>query len=70
MNQDSHIASSPIAQSFFFEDVRCLILASSQRKLRGYIEVFKFDATIKKIQIRLKFKGLDLFLQNSVSNIT
>ena len=70
VNQDSHIASSPIAQSFFFEDVRCLILASSQRKLRGYIEVFKFDATIKKIQIRLKFKGLDLFLQNSVSNIT
>ena len=47
MNRDSHIASSPISQSFFFEEVRCLILASSQRKLREYIELLKFDVTIK-----------------------
>ena len=38
VNRDSHIASSPISQSSFFEGLRCLILASSQRKLRGYIE--------------------------------
>ena len=37
VNRDSHIASSPILQSSFFKGVRCLILASSQRKLRGYI---------------------------------
>ena len=53
MNRDSLIASSPISQSCFFEEVRCLILASSQRKLRGYIEFVKFDITIKKIK---KFK--------------
>ena len=58
VNRDSHIASSPISQSCFFEEVRCLILASSQRKLRGYKEFLKFDVTIKKIQISLKFKGL------------
>ena len=38
VNRDSHIASSPISQSSFFKGVRWLILASSQRKLRGYIE--------------------------------
>ena len=38
VNRDSHIASSPISQSSFFKGVRCLILASLQRKLRGYIE--------------------------------
>ena len=38
VNRDSHIASSPILQSSFFKGVRCLILASSQRKFRGYIE--------------------------------
>ena len=48
MNRNSHIASSPISQSCFFEEVRCLILASSQRKLRGYIELLKIDVTIKK----------------------
>ena len=37
VNRDSHIASSPISQSSFFEEVH-LILAFSQRKLRGYIE--------------------------------
>ena len=52
VNRDSHIASSPILQSSFFEKVRCLILASSQRKLRGYIKILKFDM-IKKIK---KFK--------------
>ena len=50
VNRDAHIASSPISQSCFFEEVRCLILASSQRKLRGYIEFLKFDVTIKKIK--------------------
>ena len=35
VNRDSYIASSPISQSSFFEEVRYLILASSQRKLRG-----------------------------------
>ena len=50
VNRYSHIASSPISQSYFFEEVRCLILASSQRKLRGYIEFFKFVDTIKKLK--------------------
>ena len=43
-----HIASSLISLSSFFEEVRCLILASSQMKLRGYIEFLKFDVTINK----------------------
>ena len=38
VNRDSHIASSPISQSSSFKGVRCLILASWQRKLRGYIK--------------------------------
>ena len=38
VNLNSHIASSPISQSSIFKGVRCLILASSQRKLRGYIK--------------------------------
>ena len=38
VNRDSHISSSPILQSSFFKGVRCSILASSERKLRGYIE--------------------------------
>ena len=38
VNRDSHIASSPISQSSFFQGVSYLILPSSQRKLRGYIE--------------------------------
>ena len=38
VNRDSHIASAPISQSSFFKGVRCLILASAQRKLRGYIK--------------------------------
>ena len=38
VNRDSHIASSPISQSSFYKGLRCLILAFSQRKLRGYIE--------------------------------
>ena len=36
MNRDSRIASSPISQCSFFEEVR------------GHIEFFKFDITIKK----------------------
>ena len=72
MDRDSHIASSPISQTCFFDEVCCLTLASSQRKLHGYIEFLKFDLMIKdkKIQIRLKFKGLDRFSQDLVSNIT
>ena len=35
VHRDSHIASSLISQNCFFEKVRCLILASSQKKLRG-----------------------------------
>ena len=70
VNRHSHIAYSPILQSSFFEGVRYLILASSPRKLRGYIEFLKFDVTVKKILIRLKFKTLHQFSQNLVSNIT
>ena len=51
MNQDSHIASSLISQSCSFEEVRCYILASSQRKLLGYIKFLKFDVTKKKLTI-------------------
>ena len=47
VNQDCHIVSSPISQSCFFEEVRCLSLASLHR---GYIELLKFDVTIKKIK--------------------
>ena len=50
VNRDSHIASSPISQSSFFDEIRCLILASSQRKLREYNKFLKFDVTIKKIK--------------------
>ena len=53
MSRDSYIASSPISQSSFFEEVRYLILASSQRKLRGYVEFLTFDVAVKKIK---KFK--------------
>ena len=48
VNQDSHITPTPISQISFFEEVRCLILASSQRKLREHIEFLKFDNTIKQ----------------------
>ena len=41
VNRDSHITFLPISRSSFFEEIYCLILASSQRKLRGYIEKFK-----------------------------
>ena len=70
VHRDSHIASSPILQNSFFEEVRCLILASSQRNRRGHIKFFKFDITKKKIEIRLKFEGHDRFSQNLVLNIT
>ena len=51
VNRDSHFGSSPISQNSYFEEVRCLILTSSQRKFRaGYIEFLKFDVTIKKIK--------------------
>ena len=63
VNRDSQIASSSTPQSHFFEKVRCLILAFSQSEEgsghRAYIEFIKFDVTIKKIQIRLKFEDLD-----------
>ena len=69
MNRDSHIASSPISQRSFFEEVRYLILTSLQRKFRGYIEFFKFDVTVKKIekiQIRLKFESPQTFTKFSI----
>ena len=50
VNRDTHIAFSPISQNSFFEKVRCLILASSQRKLHGYSVILKFDITMKKIK--------------------
>ena len=53
---NSHIASLPTSQSSFFEEVRCFILASSQRKLRGYMEFLKFDVTIKKYENSDSFK--------------
>ena len=53
VNRDSHIATLPFSQSCFFEEVRCLILVSSQRKLRGFIELLKFHVTVKKKE---KFK--------------
>ena len=46
VNRDSHIVSLPFSQSCFFEEERCLILVSSQRKLRGFIEFLKFDVTV------------------------
>ena len=49
VNRDSHIASSTISQSSLFDKVCCSLLASSQRKLHGYIEVLKFDITIETI---------------------
>ena len=49
VNWDSYIASSPILQSSFFKEVCCLILTSSQKKLRGYIKFLKFDVTIKNM---------------------
>ena len=55
VNRDSHIASSPIPQISFFEEVRYLILASSQRKLRGYIACLTFDVTVKKKIKKFKF---------------
>ena len=73
LNPDSHIAFSSTSQSFFFEEVCCLILASSQRKLHEYIEFLKFDVTIKKIKkftFVIKFKGLVRFSENLVPHIT
>ena len=56
VNWDSHIASSPISQSSFFEEVRCLILVSSQRKLRGHIEFFKFSIKHHLVLVYLRRK--------------
>ena len=56
-----------ILYSFFFEKVCCLILASSQWKLCGYIKFKNFYVTIKKekkIKIRFKFKGFNRFSFN------
>ena len=47
LSRESHIASSPISQSFFFKEVCCMILAPLQPNLYEYIEFFKFDVTIK-----------------------
>ena len=56
VNRDSHIAPSPTSQSFFFKELCCLILASSHRKLCGYIEFLKFDVTKKKLQNSISSK--------------
>ena len=51
VNPESHIAFAPISQSSFFKKVCCLILASSQSNTwNEYIEILKFDITIKKIR--------------------
>ena len=72
MNQYSNISSLLISRSFLFEEVFCLILASSQRKIRGYVEFLKFYVTIKKIKNSnsSKIRGLDHFLVSFVWNIT
>ena len=49
----SHIASSPILQSYFFKEVCYLGLNSSQRKPRGCIKFLTFDVTIKKNLIQI-----------------
>ena len=54
--RDSHITSSAISQSSFFEEVCGLIFASSHIKLHGYIDFFKFHVTIKKIKNSTSFK--------------
>ena len=38
VNQNSRSASLPISQSFIYKEVCRLILASSQKKLRRYME--------------------------------
>ena len=48
VNRDAHIAFSPVSQHFSFEVICCFVLASLQRKLRGYIEFKKVDSEIKK----------------------
>ena len=71
MNRDSHIASSPISQSSFFEELRYLILASSKRKLRGCIDFLKFDVRVKKIKkihIRLRLKSPPIFIKISIKH--
>ena len=49
VNRDSHIASLPISQSWFFEEVRCLILASWIHR------VFKIWCHGKKNEKKFKF---------------
>ena len=39
------------SQSYFVDEARCLILASSQRKLHEYNKFKNVDVTIKKIKI-------------------
>ena len=48
VNRDSHTVFSPVLQIVFFEEVYCSILASSQRRLRGYVEFQNLDVTIKE----------------------
>ena len=45
VNRDSHVTFLPISQSCFSEEVYRSVLASSQRKLREYIEYFLFEVT-------------------------
>ena len=51
---NSHIASLAISQIYFFEEVCCLSLASSQRSFVNTFELEKFDVTINKIE-QVKF---------------
>ena len=60
VNRDSHITSLPVLQSSFFEGACCLISASSQRKLRGCIEIWKGPLTVKKIQNFKLISNLDI----------
>ena len=68
MNRNFYTASSPISQSFFFEEVRCLIFVALW--IHRTFQILYHDKKIKKIQIRLKLEGPDRFSQYLVSDIT
>ena len=54
---------------FFWGSTRYLILASSQRKLRGYIEFLKFKVTVKKCKnsnVSIIWKFLPIFTKFSI----
>ena len=47
------MASSLVSQSSFFKEVCYSILVPTQKKLRGYINFWKVNVTIKKINLHL-----------------